>query len=353
MSPNLHSPDEQLLYIREFCPNITKEYLSHLRDLVYESDQQARYNKPMPWIGIYIAVVSLFCIIAMVADLLHGFRNTKLWFPCKYFTLNAASLTLIAVAVKLPMDLTNLMPGYVDQAAKLGSVAFTCTMMANLLPSIATMDNKELVSNIIALGVLWVQLPPFLDVFASVSFKLSVGWIWNHIRVSLVESYWTQKLYDWKQSSTPFPYSSRKCKIATQHLKILILSICIGFQKTIVVACKLIAMIPVFFVICVVYSFRCWKWLDVFSREELFAELISIIADILAACLSNLPQVIVMKCHTSSIEKRETNVYAAVQLLGETNQIINALNLRKLPSLNPNELAFIEKWRAYLSGPFP
>ncbi|KAI3791675.1 hypothetical protein L2E82_05536 [Cichorium intybus] len=31
----------------------------------------------------------------------------KLWFPCKYFTLNAASLTVIAVAMKLSMDLNN------------------------------------------------------------------------------------------------------------------------------------------------------------------------------------------------------------------------------------------------------
>ncbi|GJS58525.1 hypothetical protein Tco_0653309 [Tanacetum coccineum] len=56
---------------------------------------------------MYMAVASLFCIIAMVADLIHGLKNKKLWFPYKYFTLNAASLNVIAVAMKLPMDLNN------------------------------------------------------------------------------------------------------------------------------------------------------------------------------------------------------------------------------------------------------
>ncbi|CAH1452463.1 unnamed protein product [Lactuca virosa] len=92
---------------------------------------------------------------------------------------------------------------------------------------------------------------------------------------------------------------------------------------------------------------------DEISQEELFALLSSMIADILAACLTNLPQVIAMKCHENAIEKREASVRAAAQLLGETTHIINSLQVRELPSLNPDELAFIDKWRAYLSDPFP
>ncbi|KAF5776286.1 hypothetical protein HanXRQr2_Chr12g0522581 [Helianthus annuus] len=46
------------------------------------------------------------------------------------------------------------------------------------------------------------------------------------------------------------------------------------------------------------------------SHERLFDELSSRIADIMAACLTNLPQVIAMKCHTSVIEKREACVEA-------------------------------------------
>ncbi|CAI9281624.1 unnamed protein product [Lactuca saligna] len=141
--------------------NVPKELIYSLRPyilLIYRSEQQNKFSEPMPWIGIYITFASLFCILSMVADLLHGFRNRKFWFPCKYFTINAASLTVIAVAIKLPMDLTTLMPGYVDLAAKIGSLSFMCTMMANLLPSLATMSIKELVSNIIALAVLVITL---------------------------------------------------------------------------------------------------------------------------------------------------------------------------------------------------
>ncbi|KAK9077664.1 hypothetical protein SSX86_006001 [Deinandra increscens subsp. villosa] len=64
---------------------------------------------------------------------------------------------------------------------------------------------------------------------------------------------------------------------------------------------------------------------DKASREELFGELSSMIADISAACLTNLPRVIAMKCHTDVIEKREESVHAATELLGETMQIINTL----------------------------
>ncbi|GKC99195.1 hypothetical protein Tco_1169470 [Tanacetum coccineum] len=94
--------------------------------------------------------------------------------------------------------------------------------------------------------------------------------------------------------------------------------------------------------------------MDEVSQKDLFARLSIMISDILAACLTNLPLVIAMKCHESVIEKREASVLAAAQLLGETTQIINTLNDREIPNLNPEELAFIENWRrAYLNNPFP
>lgn len=93
--------------------------------------------------------------------------------------------------------------------------------------------------------------------------------------------------------------------------------------------------------------------IDELSEEDLFTKLSSMIADILAACLTNLPQVIVAKCHESMIEKRESSVNAAVQLLGETMQIINTLQDRELPDLDPAELPFIDKWRDYFNYPSP
>nr|GEV18107.1 hypothetical protein CTI12_AA135620 [Tanacetum cinerariifolium] len=753
--------------------NITDGMLNSLWDYalpIYHADQQNRYSEPMPWIGMYIASASLVCILAMVVDLLHGLRNRKLWFPCRYFTLNAASLSVIAVAIKLPMDINNLIPGDVDQATKLGSMAFMCTMMANVLPSLATMNNKELLTNMIAsivlvitlvvnvciqiktgvvsypdnkrfigevnyleplsdyayidrnrpLAIIYVgmllvlliiqacsaitilkskrvleskyqagheialkelklQQPGRLDVeklrkhvsnywvmagtgspqfmaacsattsasgvistlsatlhimstffafssidahmygsdygwsmpvifvtqfigviigtiaplsrcFASLSFKMSIKWTWDHIKVFKVEGYWTHMLNEWKlHSSIPFPFRSRKCKVVLEKLKVMILSFCIGFQKTVVVACKTISLIPIFLMVCVLFCFNIWKWrtamfsasgmvrvkkpeevplnkdlspyvlhlqddmepagrtlkcisksmnrliqkaekqqpknllkllekskgfegvekfnshhvlplvsiqhpdcwslplvslttiaislpniqndmvdsllksvseglvyvmlveeslnatheyvsvqkaakmlwleVDVYQewlgnklkdpvpkvntagyilewfrdtaknivtevegmdteesnadsfcksvcansmyritqtilfsyqdnddevgQEELFELLTSMISDILAACFTSLPQVIAMKCHTSEIEKMEASVFAAGQLLGETTQIINILQNHRLPSLNPDELPFINKWRAYLRDPFP
>ncbi|KAI3679375.1 hypothetical protein L2E82_51284 [Cichorium intybus] len=151
----------QLLQQLKLYSNVPKDLIYSLQSytgLVYTSELQNRFSEPMPWIGIYITLASLFCILTMVADLLHGLRNRKLWFPCKYFTLNAASLSVIAVAMKLPMDLNNSMPGDVDQAAKLGSMGFMCSMLSNLLPALATLDSTELVTNIIGLGVLLITL---------------------------------------------------------------------------------------------------------------------------------------------------------------------------------------------------
>ncbi|KAI3775476.1 hypothetical protein L1987_50053 [Smallanthus sonchifolius] len=64
---------------------------------------------------------------------------------------------------------------------------------------------------------------------------------------------------------------------------------------------------------------------DKVSQKELFDNSSSMIADIIAACLTNLPQVITMKCHTSAIEKREDSVKDAAQLLGKTKRIIEIL----------------------------
>ncbi|XP_076913744.1 uncharacterized protein LOC143572469 [Bidens hawaiensis] len=717
--------------------NLPYGFVNLIEKAVSQIEQQNKFSQPMVWIGIYIAVASFFCILPIVADLIHGFKNKKLWFPCKYFTLNAASLTVIAIAMKLPMDLTDSMPHAVDQAAKLGSMAFMCTMMANLLPSLATMDSKELLTNTIALEVLVITLvvnvfiqtetgevpnyeapyyhivifntwkvaigyvamllallmihacsalmipkakqileskykacqeialkdlelqqptvkklkqhvknhwimagtgsPQFMTVssattsaagvicvastfihvnvmiytiptmnncgsdykrsvsvifliqftgvilgtvaplsrcFTSLSFEMSIKWIWNHIRVFKVESYYTQKLSEWKRSSIPLTFSSRKYKIVIQNLKVLILGFCIGIQKMVVVACKMIALIPNLFVIGILCCFHSWNWLnnvlverpsqvqhnrdlslyvlqlqddmelamttlksisksvnhviekaekhkpnylmelleeysgfegvgkydmhqaspltkekyvdcwslpvvtltavamslpniqkeivdrllmsvsegltyvthivealnaaeeyvsiqkaatmlwlevevyhkwlgykllnphlqvnatkeiiqwfsdtakkmvtevesknmkgsddntmymsasansmyritqtilvsyhaeiDQISQEELFMQLSSMISNILAACLTNLPRVIAMKCHTSVIEKREAGVHTAARLLGETMQIVNSLQDRVLPMLNPDELMLIDKWR--------
>ncbi|KAI3812360.1 hypothetical protein L1987_17067 [Smallanthus sonchifolius] len=146
---------------REFTKYLTNHDISQL-DFSCQTEGDAEnsdgFSEPMVWIGIYIAIASFFCILAMAADLLHGFRNKKFWFPCKYFSLNAASITVIAVTMKLTVDLTSAMPSYTDQATKLGSLGFMCTMMANLMPSLASMDNKTLLANVIGLFFLVITM---------------------------------------------------------------------------------------------------------------------------------------------------------------------------------------------------
>ncbi|KAJ0523972.1 hypothetical protein HanIR_Chr10g0499511 [Helianthus annuus] len=775
--------------------NLTNEYLQLVDELVddynipkhiiysllayvkplYRSDLENNYSTPMVWIGMCIVFASLVCILAMVADLLHGIRSRKLWFPCKYFRMNAAFLSIMFVAMKLPVDLSGVIPGDMDEAGKLGSIAFMCTMMANILPSLATMGSNELLSNITALCVLvftlvlnvciqiqsgvvsynedsvmqmispkydvqspgiskhrntllatiymtllvvlliihvcsslailkskkiielkyrqghniaskdiqqsseevltveklqkhvrnhwimaesgspqfiiacfhttsasgvicvlvillhtltmsWIMkdilrkdynsdyswsmlvilivqsigvvigtVAPLSRCFAILNFKVSLQMISKHFKLFEVESYWTQKLYDWKHASIRLPLRSDKLKGVTQILKRLTLSFCIELQEGVVVVCKIIALIPFSLMLCVLYCSKsvkavfcsagqktdnlepskdlrayvlqledeielaertmegltksvnqliqkgeenqpnnliklilekptcgfqgvkmfdnmdhdqvpssvlkveyqdCWsiplvtlttiatslpkiekkevdsllksvregfvyvthveenlnatddyatlqeaartlwqevdvyhKWLgyklqdpalqenragqivewfrdtakriihtkddteggneisihggtckdecisrsicvnsmygitttilrtyqtnidDKVSQKKLFDNLSSMITDVMAACLTNLPQVITMKCHTGVIEKREGNVKHAAQLLGETTQIIKTLQDHGIPRMNSSDLPFMGKWRAYLVEP--
>ncbi|XP_057994461.1 uncharacterized protein LOC110668704 [Hevea brasiliensis] len=119
---------------------------------------EAKFSEPLPWIGIYIAVATLACAIMMAADLIHGIHCRKLWFPSKYSCLNATSLTIIAVAIKLSVDLNTPMPRHIDQLAKLSSSALICTLMGNSMPSLGIMENKEILMNIMALGILVITV---------------------------------------------------------------------------------------------------------------------------------------------------------------------------------------------------
>ncbi|KAK9048744.1 hypothetical protein SSX86_032289 [Deinandra increscens subsp. villosa] len=134
------------------------DFCLQIRGFEEESNTETKYGKPMVLIGMYISIASLFCILAMALDLLYGFRNRKFWFPTKFFSLNAASITVIAVAMKLPVDLTSPMPTSVEKVSKLGGLAFLCTMISNLMPSLASMDNKSLLANVTGLSILVITI---------------------------------------------------------------------------------------------------------------------------------------------------------------------------------------------------
>ncbi|XP_019070647.2 uncharacterized protein [Solanum lycopersicum] len=113
----------------------------------------SEFSQPMPWIGVYVAAASAACALGMAMDAFHGLRHRKFWFPCNFFSLNATTLTLLAVATKLSVDLNTSMPRQQDQLTKLSSAALICTVIANFMPSLGLMENQELLMNIMALGI--------------------------------------------------------------------------------------------------------------------------------------------------------------------------------------------------------
>ncbi|WCJ25940.1 hypothetical protein M5689_007792 [Euphorbia peplus] len=133
---------------------------------------EAKFSEPLPWIGIYIAVASLVCAIVMAKDLIHGFCCKKFWFPNKYFCINATSLTILTVAIKLSVDLNTPMPRRIDQLSKLSSSALICTVMGNSMPSLGTMENNELMMNVLALGIL------VITVIVNICIQLGTGVIY-------------------------------------------------------------------------------------------------------------------------------------------------------------------------------
>ncbi|KAL8041968.1 hypothetical protein ABFX02_09G019100 [Erythranthe guttata] len=125
---------------------------------VVAADVEKQLAAPMPWIGMYVAAASLICTSAMAADTFRGFRSKKHWFPSKYFTLNATTLTLLAVSMKLPLDLTTRMYAATDRLAKVSSLALMSTAIANFMTSLGTMDDREMLMNVTALAILVVTV---------------------------------------------------------------------------------------------------------------------------------------------------------------------------------------------------
>lgn len=132
----------------------------------------SKFSDPLPWIGSYVAAASFACAVAMAADAALALRRRLLWFPAKFLSLNAASLTLIGVAIKLSLDLNTDMPSRQDQLAKLSSAAFVCTLIGNSMPSLGSTENTEMCMNVVALGIL------VLTLVVNLSIQLATGAIY-------------------------------------------------------------------------------------------------------------------------------------------------------------------------------
>lgn len=156
--------------------NLLKNYKIYKEDEAEDEE----FSTPMLWIGIYIAAASLLCFLASAADVFRGFMERKLWFPCKFVTLNAVSLTLLGVAMKLPLDLNSSMPGQADQLVKLSSSVFLCTIMGNYLPSLGALHDEGILSNVVALAILVITL------VVNIGIELDTGVIYHDLWVEYI-----------------------------------------------------------------------------------------------------------------------------------------------------------------------
>ncbi|XP_031127816.1 uncharacterized protein LOC116029911 [Ipomoea triloba] len=87
--------------------------------------------------------------------------------------------------------------------------------------------------------------------------------------------------------------------------------------------------------------------------EEVFRKLICMIADILAACLTNLSHLIATKCSCNAIEQREKNVREAAVLVGETENILKHFKERQITSIGPDHPLYIDDWRRWMERRIP
>ncbi|XP_059657518.1 uncharacterized protein LOC132304039 [Cornus florida] len=218
---------------------------------------------PMPWIGMYVAAASLVCILAMAADVFQGFRNRKLWFPCKFFTLNAAYLTLLGVAMKLPVDLTAQMPGVTDQVAKLTSITFLSTIIEARIRIFLSEHYSDPRSFILGssykwstfvihemqtFGVVVGTIAPTFRCVTATRLRCSGKRVKSYKTEFKTENYWIKRLVGWKESSLALGFRSQICKKLVSSTKNLIVDLCIGVQIVIVLASKLIMLISFVFI---------------------------------------------------------------------------------------------------------
>ncbi|KAK9138662.1 hypothetical protein Sjap_009256 [Stephania japonica] len=126
------------------------------------------YSSPVPVVGLYIAGATLVCLLLMIIDIITAFCNRKTWLPCRFFSLNSVTLTLLSVVAKVPVDLTTTMPSVEDQLSKLTSTTLVCISMGFFLPSLGTNTESECLANIAALSIL-------VTIFVNVCIQLHTG----------------------------------------------------------------------------------------------------------------------------------------------------------------------------------
>ncbi|KAJ0914583.1 hypothetical protein HanPSC8_Chr06g0240231 [Helianthus annuus] len=110
-----------------------------------------------------------------------------------------------------------------------------------------------------SIGVVVASIAPILRCFTVLSFKSFAKQNRNYFSVFKVDKYWTENFSEWKESCISFLSSGRRSRALLHNSKNFILSFCIGFQKVVVVSCKIIGLLPIVVVIPFVYFSCCFN----------------------------------------------------------------------------------------------
>ncbi|KAK9159973.1 hypothetical protein Syun_006314 [Stephania yunnanensis] len=117
----------------------------------------------------------------MLFDTISGLRRKTRYIPCRFFSLNSVTLTLLAVATKLPVDLTSYMPSALDQLSKLTGTTMICVYMGFIFPSLGGSRESESMSNLVALGIFVVTV--FVNICIQISTKVIFSFVIEHILI--------------------------------------------------------------------------------------------------------------------------------------------------------------------------
>ncbi|KAF5801513.1 hypothetical protein HanRHA438_Chr06g0258191 [Helianthus annuus] len=110
-----------------------------------------------------------------------------------------------------------------------------------------------------SIGVVVGSIAPILRCFTVLSFRSFAKQNRNYFSVFKVDKYWTENFSEWKESCISFLSSGRRSRALLHNSKNFILSFCIGFQKVVVVSCKIIGLLPIVVVIPFVYFSCCFN----------------------------------------------------------------------------------------------
>ena len=110
-----------------------------------------RSEAPIPWIGLDVAVATLVCLFVFSADAFVVFHYKRFWLPFKIFSINAASLSLLSVAMKMSLDLSTSVSSSTDELIKLSIIVLMSDIMGNFMPSLGYSDDNTVFTNIAAL----------------------------------------------------------------------------------------------------------------------------------------------------------------------------------------------------------